>query len=81
MPTLRLGRYDAGCPVTSTRGSLSAARSVHAPAAVPEARPERAPTRSTSAGLCMGATWSVSWKQRQGTADRVGEVYRVRWSR
>ena len=43
MPTLRLGRYDAG------RG--------------------------------MGVTWPVSSKQRQGTADRVGEVYRVRWSR
>ena len=34
------------------------------------------PTRSASAGLCTGVTWPVSLKQRLGTADRVGEVYR-----
>ena len=29
----------------------------------------------------MGVTWPVSSKRRLGTADRVGEVYRGRWSR
>ena len=60
--------------VTSTRGAIPAATGVHAPLAIPEARPER-PTRSASAGLCMDVTGPVSSKQRQGTADRVGEVY------
>ncbi len=33
-----------------------------------EGAPGMRPTKSTSAGLCMGVTWPVSPKQRQGTA-------------
>ena len=38
--------------------------------------PGTRPTRSTSAELCIGVSSPVNSKQRQGTADRVGEVYR-----
>ena len=38
--------------------------------------PGTRPTRSASTGLGMGVTWPVSSKQRQGTVDRVGDVYR-----
>ena len=76
MPTLRLGRYDAGCPVTSTRGALPAARSVRAPAAVPEARPERA-RPGQPAPVWYGrdlAGQPEATPGHRGTADRVGEV-------